>query len=42
VIPWTVNREKTMRKLVALGVDGLITDYPGRGVRVLAEIQQDQ
>ncbi len=42
VIPWTVNDEKTMRKLVALGVDGLITDYPDLGVRVLAEIQQDQ
>jgi len=42
VIPWTVNEEKTMRKLVALGVDGLITDYPDLGVRVLADIQQDQ
>lgn len=39
VIPWTVNDEKVMRKLVALGVDGLITDYPDLGVRVLAEIQ---
>jgi len=42
VIPWTVNDEKTMRKLVALGVDGLITDYPDLGVEVLAEIQQGQ
>ena len=42
VIPWTVNEEKIMRKLLALGVDGLITDYPDLGVRVLAEIQQDQ
>ncbi len=30
VIPWTVNDEKTMRKLKALGADGLITDYPDR------------
>lgn len=42
VIPWTVNDEKTMRKLVALGIDGLITDYPDLGIRVLAEIQQAQ
>jgi len=39
VIPWTVNDEKVMRKLVAQGVDGLITDYPDLGIRVLAEIQ---
>lgn len=42
VIPWTVNDEKAMRKLVSLGVDGLITDYPDLAVRVLADIQQDQ
>jgi glycerophosphoryl diester phosphodiesterase len=41
VIPWTVNKEKTMRKMVTLGVDGLITDYPDLGVRVLAEMQQE-
>jgi len=42
VIPWTVNDASSMRELVALGVDGLITDYPDLGVRVLAEIQQAQ
>jgi len=42
VIPWTVNTEKGMRKLIAMGVDGLITDYPDLGVRVLADIQQEQ
>jgi glycerophosphoryl diester phosphodiesterase len=28
VIPWTVNEREEMEKLVALGVDGIITDYP--------------
>nr|WP_253869506.1 glycerophosphodiester phosphodiesterase family protein [Mycobacterium sp. 1164966.3] len=28
VIPWTVNSADGMRKLIADGVDGLITDYP--------------
>jgi len=42
VIPWTVNTEKKMRKLVAMGIDGLITDYPDLGVQVIAEIQQGQ
>lgn len=28
VIPWTVNDRKDMERLVADGVDGIITDYP--------------
>jgi glycerophosphoryl diester phosphodiesterase len=28
LIPWTVNTLEEMRKLKALGVDGIITDYP--------------
>ena len=30
VIPWTVNERARMEELVALGVDGIITDYPDR------------
>jgi glycerophosphoryl diester phosphodiesterase len=29
VIPWTVNEKKEIDRLRALGVDGIITDYPG-------------
>ena len=28
VIPWTVNDKPTIDKLKALGVDGIISDYP--------------
>ncbi|TGN19849.1 glycerophosphodiester phosphodiesterase [Leptospira idonii] len=28
VIPWTVNNEKEMKRLVECGVDGIISDYP--------------
>jgi glycerophosphoryl diester phosphodiesterase len=28
VIPWTVNEEKDAARLLKLGVDGIITDYP--------------
>jgi glycerophosphoryl diester phosphodiesterase len=30
IIPWTVNDTLQMQKLVQLGVDGIITDYPNR------------
>lgn len=35
VIPWTVNDEKDMKKLIDKGVDGIITDYPDRLVNLL-------
>ncbi|SDD56637.1 glycerophosphodiester phosphodiesterase family protein [Glycomyces harbinensis] len=37
VIPWTVDDEATMRKLVDDGVDGIITDYPD----VLRQVMKD-
>jgi glycerophosphoryl diester phosphodiesterase len=36
VIPWTVDDEPTMNKLIDDGIDGLITDYPDRLRTVLA------
>ena len=32
---WTVNAESDMRRLLALGVDGVMTDYPDRLLKVL-------
>jgi glycerophosphoryl diester phosphodiesterase len=37
VIPWTVNERSDMERLIALGVDGIITDYPDRLRAVMAE-----
>jgi glycerophosphoryl diester phosphodiesterase len=28
IIPWTVNTVKDMKEMIALGVDGIVTDYP--------------
>jgi glycerophosphoryl diester phosphodiesterase len=36
VIPWTVDDKATIEKLMADGVDGLITDYPDRVRQVMA------
>lgn len=30
LVPWTVNQQPDMRALIALGVDGITTDYPNR------------
>ena len=37
VIPWTVNTPADMAAVIDLKVDGLITDYPDRGLVVLAQ-----
>ncbi len=37
VLPWTVNDRADMSRLIDLGVDGIITDYPDRLRGVMAE-----
>jgi len=37
VIPWTVDDKPTMRALLGMGVDGMITDYPNELRDVMAE-----
>ncbi len=39
LLPWTVNEESDIRKMIGLGVDGLISDYPDR---VLSEIRNGE
>ncbi len=36
VVPWTVNDPVEIERLAALGIDGLITDYPDRARQLLA------
>ena len=36
LIPWTVNEKPDMTRLIGLGVDGIITDYPNRLREVMA------
>lgn len=35
---WTVNEEADMRRLLELGVDGIMTDYPERLIKVVREM----
>jgi glycerophosphoryl diester phosphodiesterase len=37
VLPWTVNDPRDMLRLIEMNVDGLITDYPDRARRVMAD-----
>lgn len=36
LIPWTVNERKDIRKMLDLGVDGIISDYPDRVLELIS------
>lgn len=38
VNPWTVNSEEDLRAVIGAGADGIITNYPDRGLRLLHEL----
>jgi glycerophosphoryl diester phosphodiesterase len=37
VVAWTINEPEQIRRLIAAGVDGIITDYPDRLLGILRE-----
>ena len=37
VVAWTINEPDQMRRLIAAGVDGIMSDYPDRLVKVLKD-----
>lgn len=39
VIPWTINNPQDIKRYIEMGIDGIITDYPGRVQEYLATIQ---
>lgn len=37
LIPWTVNKEEDIEKMIDFGVDGIISDYPDRVIGILTK-----
>lgn len=37
LIPWTVNKKNKMKKMISLGVDGIITDYPDKLIKLVSK-----
>ena len=42
IFAWTINAPDTMRRLIDLGVDGLITDYPDRLLKILQRLPEKE
>lgn len=38
IIPWTVNELADMKRLINMGVDGLITDYPNIAIELIKSV----
>ena len=37
LIPWTVNQEEDIKKMIDFGVDGIISDYPDRVIKLITK-----
>jgi glycerophosphoryl diester phosphodiesterase len=37
IIPWTINQESDMKRMITWKVDGIITDYPGLLIKLLKD-----
>jgi glycerophosphoryl diester phosphodiesterase len=35
---WTVNEEEDLSRMLELGVDGILTDYPDRLLRLMGRL----
>lgn len=35
IIPWTVNKKEDLKKMIQFKVDGIITDYPNKLIKIL-------
>ncbi|MGN7820050.1 glycerophosphodiester phosphodiesterase family protein [Chitinophaga sp. 22536] len=40
VLPWTVDEEADLQQLLSLGVDGIITNYPDRLIKIAGSYQR--
>ncbi len=38
LIPWTINETEDMVRLINMGVDGIITDYPDQAIKTIGEL----
>jgi glycerophosphoryl diester phosphodiesterase len=39
IIPWTINEEQDITKIINMGVDGIITDYPDKVIEIYEGIR---
>ncbi|MND46905.1 Glycerophosphoryl diester phosphodiesterase precursor [compost metagenome] len=40
LIPWTINQVEDMERISKMGVDGIITDYPDRAIKLFGSYQK--
>ncbi len=37
IVPWTINEEADLKRMIDLGMDGINTDYPERLLQLLSQ-----